>query len=320
MGFGISELVQSSYKLLPIESFFGKTIAIDAFNVMYQFLYSIQIKGKPLMNRDGQVTSHLSGLFYKNIAFFKNRINPIYCFDGKDKVKKIRWSQDIKRVKVTVDMIESAKELLTYMGVNWIQAPSEGEAQCVHLCNKDEAWATASQDYDVLLFGGRRFIRNFLSSIKNSHIEFISSERFFENNKLSKEQLIDMSILMGNDFFPGIKSYGLKKSLKDIKEHGSIEHIFDLDLTLKNKYTCDSYDELYEQIQTVRNIFLEPNVTDDYDLKKLKPQYTKLREFLIEENQFSAGRIESSVKKLEDIKSKKIQSSLVDFGGFKDGD
>ena len=45
----------------------GKSVAIDAYNALYQFLAIIrQPDGTPLKDNAGKITSHLSGLLYRN--------------------------------------------------------------------------------------------------------------------------------------------------------------------------------------------------------------------------------------------------------------
>ena len=96
-----------------------------------------------------------------------------------------------------------------------------------------DAWICASQDYDTLLFGGERLVRNFAVSrskkVKNTkvtlEIEYNSLERLLENLEITREQLIEMGILIGVDFFPGIKGIGQHKALELIKKHDSIENM-----------------------------------------------------------------------------------------------
>jgi len=330
LGFNIRESLMPVKKEITIENLFGKKVAIDAFNVLYQFLFIIKGKGgKPLKNLDGDITSHLSGLFYRNTNFFQYNITPVFCFDGIDKQKKIRWSGKKSDVSLTLNMIESGKELLTYMGIPWIQAPSEGEAQCVYITRNDEVWATCSQDYDVLSFGGARFIRNLTMSRTRKQgdstifipIEFIILQKFFDYYNITREQLIDISILMGNDFFPGLKGVGEKTAFKIIGKCKCIEEIPQLDGNIidlkKNPYTKEhqqlNKDEFLEIIESVRKIFLEPKVSTDYSIKKGKIQFSKIAEFLIEENNFSEARVRSQLNKLKEITTSLRQASILDF-------
>ena len=67
-----------------LESFSSKIIAIDAYNAIYQFLAIIRgPDGLHLTDTKGRVTSHLTGLLYRNVNFLSMGIKPVYVFDGK---------------------------------------------------------------------------------------------------------------------------------------------------------------------------------------------------------------------------------------------
>src|SRR3989344_1033679 len=177
MGLQIGGIVPR--KDIKFEELRGKTIAIDAFNVIYQFLSSIrQADGTPLMDSKKRVTSHLSGLFYRNIALISEGIKLIYVFDGeyhilkgrthiirqdakdvaKEKYFKAKDEEDIDGmskysrgfIKLDEEKIIESRELLEAMGIAVVQAPGEGEMQCAHLVKEGEAYAIGSQDYDAL--------------------------------------------------------------------------------------------------------------------------------------------------------------------------
>ena len=146
------------------------------------------------MDKEGNVTSHLSGLFYRNINFLEHDIKPIYVFDGeasdlkldtikerkeikedaREKMIEAQDKEDFKEAKkyaqltskLNTNMLNESKKLLEYMGIPILDASSEGEAQSAFLVNNGDAWACASQDYDTLLFGCERLVRNFAVSRK----------------------------------------------------------------------------------------------------------------------------------------------------------
>ncbi|MGV9171129.1 MAG: flap endonuclease-1 [Promethearchaeia archaeon] len=347
MGTKINELVNDVKKSITFENLFNKKIAIDAFNTMYQFLAIIrQRDGTPLKDYEGRVTSHLSGLFYRTINFLENEIKPIYVFDGapsKLKLETIQERKDIKKEakkkmieaqeaedfeearkyaqqtsKLTSDMIKEGKKLIKYLGVPVIQASSEGEAQSAYMVQQGDAWGIASQDYDTLLFGGERLIRNF--AVKRSKklkdttitldIEYINLGKFLEDLEISQEQLIDMGILIGTDFFEGIKGIGQHKAYDLIKEYGSIEKLMEQEPSMgKKKIHIDS-----EIIEQVKEIFLHPNVNKDYPKPKWKMvKYEKVEELLIEEHNFSTSRVKNALERLKKLKRNSKQTSLDTF-------
>lgn len=303
----------------------GTTIAIDAYNALYQFLAVIRgAAGEPLKDRQGRVTSHLSGLFYRSVNLMEKGINLVYIFDGKPpelKAKEISQRRVIKEKaqynyekairsgniveakkfaqstsRLTHDMIQDSKHLLDLMGIPWVQAPSEGEAQAAYMASKGQASMAASQDHDAILFGAPRLLRNLTISGKrklpNKNIyvsvetERIDLDSTLLNLGLTREQLVDLGILLGTDFNPeGFKGIGPSTALKLIKQHGSINSIPGLQNEVIN-------------LEAIREIFLRPDVSD-VDTPTQGPFMDELiSEFLSKERDFSQDRLDSAMHKL----------------------
>lgn len=347
MGVKINELVNEVKRTITFENLFKKEIAIDAFNTIYQFLAIIrQRDGTPLKDYQGNVTSHLSGLFYRSINFLEHNIKPIYVFDGKPSELKLNTIKERKKIKEEAQkkmvaaqdvedfkeakkfaqltskldegMIEESKKLIESMGMPLIQASSEGEAQSAYMVEMGDAWACASQDYDTLLFGGERLIRNFAVSrsrkLKDTtvtlDIEYVSLSKFLKNLGINREQLVEMGILIGTDFFPGVQGIGQKTGLELIKKHESIENILKRNIKVGGKDIVLDV-ELIEQI---KNIFLNPDVKKDYNIPKPKRiNFERIEELLIEQHNFSKQRVENALARLRKLDAKKTQVSLDDF-------
>ncbi len=347
MGVKINDLVKEVRRTITFENLFNKKIAIDAFNTLYQFLAIIrQRDGTPLKDYEGNVTSHLSGLFYRTINFLEHNIKPVYVFDGepselkldtiaerreikkdaKKKLEKAREKGDMKEArkyaqmtsKLNSEMIGESKKLIEYLGLPLIQAPSEGEAQSAFMVQSGDVWACASQDYDTLLFNGRRLIRNFAVSrskkVKNTSvkldIEYISLKKFLERYEITREQLIEMGILIGTDFFPGIKGIGQHTALDLIKEHGNIEAIISKQVEAGGK----RIDLDLEMVNQVKEIFLHPTVKKDYPSLYWKHiQYDKIKELLVENHDFDLGRVENALTRLKKLDQSSTQVSLDKF-------
>lgn len=338
MGVNISELLGESKKVIEIDELTGRKIAIDALNVLYQFLSTIrQPDGTPLKDSKGNITSHLSGLFYRTMKLLKNGIKPCYVFDGKppkfkettnqarrkireearEKYKEALERGDIEEarkwaqqgVKVDEDIIEDSKNLLDAMGIPCVQAPSEGEAQASFLCERGEVWAASSQDFDSLLFGTPILLRNITISgrkkipRKNIYIEIkpeiIRLEETLNCLNIDRNKLILMGIMIGTDYNPGgISRMGPKRAYELVKEKTENEIIN----YIKDKWNFGPHpEEIFE-------FFLNPPVTKDYKLEWKKPDVEKIKKILCDEHEFSEDRIESSLGKLED--SKGTQSRL----------
>jgi flap endonuclease-1 len=329
-------LTHTNIKLSDLSN---KIIAVDAFNTIHQFLATIRgSTGELLANSHGEITSHLSGLFYRNINLLAEGIKLVYVFDGVSsplKTNEIQRRHQIKEIAtekyekalvqgkleearkysqatsvLTNNMIEESKRLLSLLGIPTIQAPSEGEATAANLTNTDLVQICASQDYDSILFGARRLVRNITISGKrkvpnrNAYIdvplEIFHLEDILNQTKLTNEQLVDVGILIGTDYnIGGIPGIGPKTALKLIQKYSKLENIDQLQEPLSNVP--------YEEI---RELFLKPkiaNVTSN-DIKFEPVDYDKLVEFLCTEKNFSSDRVNSALQKVQNSDKNKNQS------------
>jgi len=315
---------------VKLEDLSGKSIAIDAYNALYQFLAIIrQPDGTPLKDSTGKITSHLSGLLYRTSNLVEIGIKPIYVFDGAPPVLKeveikrrmkakeeatIKYEQALAKGKIEEArmyaqatsrlkdyMVEDSKRLLSLMGLPWIQAPSEGEAQAAHLTKHSDSDYCASQDYDSLLFGAPRLIRNVTISgrrklpSKNVYVdvmpEAVELVNVLKECGITYEQLIDVAILIGTDFNPdGVKGLGPKTALKLIKEHETLEKALP---HLKNA-------EFPAEPQRIREIFLRPQVTDNYKLEWKESDVEGVVDFLCREKDFSEDRVRKALEKMQE--------------------
>jgi len=333
MGVNISDLVQAQE--IELKDLVGKRIAIDAFNTLYQFLAIIrQRDGTPLMDSEGRVTSHLSGLFYRTTNLLDLGIQPCFVFDGKPpklkadtikkrgelkKVAREKWKDAVEKEdfraarkyaqatsKLDAQMIDDSKSLLDALGIPWVQAPSEGEAQAALICKNNDVYAVGSQDFDSLLFGAPRFIRNITITgkrkVPNKNYfyelkpQFVELQKVLDKLEVTQEQLIEIGILVGTDFNPGIKGVGPKTALKKVKAGAWKEYEFNIDP------------------EVVKSIFTEPDVSNEYELNWGSPDLDKLLELLHEKHDFSKERVSKTYEKLELAGRAKNQSSLEQWG------
>ncbi|NWF87454.1 flap endonuclease-1 [Candidatus Bathyarchaeota archaeon] len=326
MGVDLRDLVPKT--IIKLEDLSGKSIAIDAYNALYQFLAIIrQPDGTPLKDSTGRITSHLSGLLYRTSNLVEMGIKPIYVFDGTPPALKeveikrrmkakeealVRYERALKEGKIQEArmyaqatshlkdyMAEDSKKLLGLMGIPWIQAPSEGEAQAAHIVKRGNADYCASQDYDSLLFGAPRLVRNVTISgrrklpSKNIFIEVIPEvvelEAVLKACEITYEQLIDVGILIGTDFNPdGIKGLGPKTALKLIREHENLDKALPY---LKNA-------EFPVEHQKIREVFLNPKVTNNYSIEWKEPDVEGLVNFICRERDFSEDRVRKALEKM----------------------
>lgn len=338
MGVNISDIVPKTKRNLS--HFKGKWVAIDAYNTLYQFLSIIrQPDGTPLKDSEGRTTSHLAGLLYRTSNLMETGVKPVYVFDGKphelksptlegrryvkEKAReewKIALEEgDLERARtkaqqtsvLTSEMVDASKQLLGYLGVPCVQSPRDGEAQASYMAKKGHVWAAASQDFDSLLFGAPTLIRNLTITGKrkmprrrdyvNVEPEEVTLGETLSSLEISREQLVDLAILVGTDFNQGIKGIGPKKALKLIKEHKTLEKIME-----EKEFTIQEFNE-------VRNIFLKPEVTDEYEISQGKIDVNGVIKLLVDKFDFSEGRVRSALEKVEIKKSGEAQKKLDDW-------
>jgi len=314
---------------ISIEDLAGKKLAIDTYNVLFQFLSAIrQRDGTPLMDKDGKITSHLSGIFHRTLKLMQAGIKPCFVFDGtapelkaetqasrrairadaKIKHEKALAEGDIETARkygqqaitLTRDMIKESKELINAMGLPVIQAIGDAEAQAAHMALKGQVWAIVSQDYDSLLFGAPRAIRNLTISQKKRGTQIITPEiidlaKTLNALKVDRQGLVDAAILIGTDFNSGVKGIGPKTAVKIARE-GRFE----------------DYEEQLPRLAAVRKIFLEPATTSNYDLDWKPIDVTKVKAILCDRHGFSEARIDTALG-LNKSQTNKYQKSLADF-------
>lgn len=302
----------------------GKIIAIDAYNTLYQFLSIIrQRDGTPLVDSHGEITSHLSGILYRTTNLIEAGIKPAFVFDGEPPEFKSVTIEERKKVRsearerweeakaegswdafkhaqassyIKGNMVEDAKILLGFMGIPFVQAPSEGEAQAAFMVQNNDAYAVGSQDYDALLFGSPVVVRNLAVTGKRKlpgkgvYVEVKPEIMELETNLaalgITREQLVDIGLLIGTDYNEGIKGIGPKKALKLILKHGRVEGgLEELGMDI-------------EHLSEIRDLFLNPSVLADYELAWKKPDASKVTEFLCARHDFSEARVSKAVERL----------------------
>ncbi len=340
MGVQISEIVPK--KEIQLEFLSGKIIAVDSLNMLYQFLTTIrQVDGTPLMDSKGQVTSHLSGLFYRITNLMTKNIQMAFIFDGKPPKLKFQTSekrqqkkaeaekkyQEAKKAKAIEDMgkyakqltklddkmLEESKTLLKALGLPVIQAPSEGEAQAAFICKQKHAYATASQDFDALLFSSPLLIQNLtlarkkrLASGAFTEIkpELIELKKALNSLELTQKQLLILATLIGTDYNPGgYKGIGPKKALKLIKEQKTPAKIFKKAEDLAKNNISFNPQEIIETFEKIP-------VTKNYKIQFKKPNEKILKQLLCKKHEFAQQRIENALERLQKSQEAAKQTGL----------
>ncbi len=341
MGVQISAILpKHELELLELS---GKKIAIDAYNTIFQFLSIIRDRdtGQPLKDSRGRVTSQLSGLFYRTIRWVEAGIKPVFVFDGeppKFKKKTIRerearrvearkkWTEAVREGRkedimvyaqavseLTDDMISESQKLLDAMGIPWIQAPSEGEAQASYLVKKKEAFSVGSQDYDSLLFGSPRLVKNLSITGKRKlprqekwievKPELFELKNIFVELKINQEQLILVGLLVGTDYNPeGVKGVGPKTALKLVLENKTIDKVLE---KIEWKSDSDPY--------KIFDFFINPPVSNEFEIEMKEPDKEKLFKLMVDEHDFSEERINKQIDKYFEVRKSGTQKGLAEW-------
>ncbi|OXU29107.1 hypothetical protein TSAR_004274 [Trichomalopsis sarcophagae] len=330
----IADIAPEAIKECELKHLFGRKIAIDASMCLYQFLIAVRSEGAQLSSVDGETTSHLMGTFYRTIRLVENGIKPVYVFDGKpptlkggelakraerreEAQKQLQAAEEAgnvedvdkfnrRLVKVTKQHGEEAKQLLTLMGIPFIDAPCEAEAQCAAMVKSGKVYATATEDMDALTFGCNVLLRRLtFSEARKMPIQEIQYDKVLNGLGLTRDEFIDLCIMLGCDYTTSIKGVGPKRAIELIKNHKSLEKILE---NLDTKKFPVPEDWNYKD---ARQLFIEPEVKDPEEvdvgllylyivnfLKWNDPDEEGLVKFLCGDKQFNEDRVRNGAKKL----------------------
>ena len=323
MGVVLTPIVQP--QPIALAELRDRVLAVDGNGELYQFLALIRLPdGTPLKDAKGRVTSHLSGLFFRTTKLLADYAPKLaFVFDGKPPVLKAAEIDRRRAVKaeferahaeavasgdlptayakatmtsrLTRDMIDEARELLRLLGLPTIQAPSEGEAQAAHMARTGRAWTAVSKDYDTLLFGSPRLLRfltiggkEFLPSkgtFRPLEPEMLDLDTQLAQWGIDREGLIDLALLVGTDFNSGVHGIGPKKALALVQRHQRIEAM------------PEEIRAAVGDVDAIRELYLKPDVSDDYELEFREPDQDGVIKFLCEEHQFGRDRVTAALQR-----------------------
>ncbi|XP_071447721.1 flap endonuclease 1 [Hetaerina americana] len=334
----IADIVPTAVKESDIKNYFGRKIAIDASMSLYQFLIAVRSEGSQLVSADGETTSHLMGTFYRTIRMVENGIKPVYVFDGKPPklksgelskrqekreeaqkaLEKAEESGDLEQVdkfnrrlvKVTKTHADECKELLSLMGIPYVNAPCEAEAQCAELVKGGKVYATATEDMDALTFGSNVLVRHLtFSEARKMPVQEFHLNRVLQGLELEQNEFIDLCILLGCDYCDSIRGIGPKRAIELIRTHRSLENV--LEKLDKSKYPPPP-DWIYKD---ARVLFQKPEVTDadKIELKWESPNEDGLVKYLCGDKGFNEDRVRNGAKKLLKARGSGTQGRLDSF-------
>ncbi len=313
MGLPLRDIVTAQQ--LPWDALAGRTLAVDGYNAAYQFLATIrQRDGQLFTDAEGRVTSHLVGVFYRTTSLLREGILPIWVFDGKPSERKagtIRQRIEAKEKaeeewqaalaagdletarrraaqtsRLTRPMVEETVRLLVALGVPSLQAPGEGEAQAAYMAARGTVWASASEDYDTLLFGSPRLVRGLAARGAGggtAAAQLIDRSEVLSSLGIDGEELILLGLIVGTDFNDGVRGYGPKKALKVVQQHLGFDA------------TCGKVGLDPSEAREVAEIFRHPNTTDAPPPAFGPVNEEEVRRLLVDEHGFAEARVRAAV-------------------------
>ncbi|AXR78250.1 flap endonuclease-1 [Natrarchaeobaculum sulfurireducens] len=302
---------------IPFDDVSG-IVAVDAHNWLYRYLTTTVkwTSSDAYTTADGTEVANLIGIVQGLPKFFEHDVTPVMVFDGgpselkADEIESRREQRETyeeqleiareegdavaiaqlesRTQRLTSTIQETSRELLGLLDVPVVEAPAEGEAQAAHMVRRGDADYVGSEDYDALLFGAPYTLRQLTSK---GDPELMDLEATLANHDLTQEQLIDAAILIGTDFNEGVSGIGPKTAIKEITEHGDLWSVL------------EARGDSVEHGDRVRQLFREPNVTDEYEFDTaLEPDLEAAREFVcgewgVDEDEVARGfeRIDETV-------------------------
>ena len=310
---------------VPFDSLAGSVVAVDAHNWLYRYLTTtVKWTNEEIYTTDdGMEVANLVGVVQGLPKFFEHDLTPVFVFDGAvtdlkaDEVERRReqreqYEADLAEARERGDgiavarlesrtqrltdvIIETTRELLELLDVPTVDAPAEGEAQCAHMTRQGAVDYAGTEDYDALLFGAPLTLRQLTST---GDPELMDFEATLEKHGLTWEQLVDAAILIGTDFNEGISGIGPKTAIKLLQEHGDLWG------------ALEARDEHIEGADRLRNLFLDPPVTDVSVDAEVEPDVDAARQFVVDTWQVDPDEVARGFERIEDAM---VQTGLEDW-------
>jgi flap endonuclease-1 len=294
----------------------GGVVAVDAHNWLYRYLTTTVkwTNDAVYTTSEGEEVANLVGVVQGLPKFFEHDLTPVFVFDGgvtdlKDaevsarREKRERAEErraeaeergdaieaarlEARTQRLTDVILETTRELLARLDVPVVDAPAEGEAQAAYMARRGDVDYAGSEDYDTLLFGAPRTLRQLTSK---GQPELMDLDATLDRHDISLEQLIDVAILCGTDFNPGVDGVGPTTALRAITAHGDLWAAIEAE-----GWQVPNADR-------VRDLFRDPPVTDDYDVDRdLDPDVAAARDYVIGEWEVDADEVERGFERIEE--------------------
>lgn len=309
-----------------LDSYAGETVAIDAHHWLFKYItVQVRIRDEQEYTTDnGTEVPNLIGLLRGLPTLLRADITPVFVFDGgaedlkQDEIDQRRQSkeaakekmqtaqqqgnvEDARRYKartqhLTPSIQETSRELLTRLGIPYVEASGAGEGCAARMAARDETPVTAalSGDYDTILFGSPETVRNFTGS---GPTERISLSQTLSDVGLTREQFVEAAILIGTDYNPGVSGIGPKRAVKYLRKDRHPADIAD---------DWDANTLTPEMIETIKDIFLNPPQEDSRSTERLTrqpPNFLAAKHYLTEDWGLSRERVTTNLERFPQYKN-----------------
>ncbi|WP_123536412.1 flap endonuclease-1 [Halosimplex salinum] len=300
---------------VPFDDLSGSVVAVDAHNWLYRYLTTTVrwTSDDIYTTADGAEVANLVGVVQGLPKFFEHDITPVFVFDGSvvdlkdDEVEERREARekreeeleqareegdslavarlDSQTQRLTDTILTTTRKALELLDVPVIEAPAEGEAQAAHMAREGDVDYVGTEDYDALLLGAPLTLRQLTSKGDPELMDFAAT---LETHDLTWEQLVDAAILMGTDFNEGISGIGPKTAVTAVREHGDLWGVF------------EARDVYVDNADRIRDLFLNPAVTDDYDYDPdIEPDLEAARAYVCDEWEVDPDEVERGFERIE---------------------
>jgi len=301
---------------VSFEGLEGSVVAVDAHNWLYRYLTTtVKWTGDDVYTTaDGREVANLVGVVQGLPTFFEHDLTPVFVFDGAvvdlkdDEVRERRAQRERAEAKLeaarergdelavarlesrtqrlTDHIVDTTLDLFDLLDVPVVEAPAEGEAQAAYMARQGDADYVGTEDYDALLLGAPLTLRQLTST---GDPELMDFEATLADLEVTWEQLVDAAVLIGTDFNDGVAGVGPKTAVKLVREHGDIWTVF------------ESEDVYVDGADRIRDLFLDPAVTDAYDVDTpLDPDVAAAREYVCQQWEVDADEVARGFERIEE--------------------
>jgi len=305
----------AAIETVSFEDIAGSVVAVDAHNWLYRYLTTTVkwTSAEAYTTADGTEVANLIGAVQGLPKFFEHDLTPVFVFDGavtdlkeaeldERREQRKRYESDLEAARergdevavarlesrtqrLTDTIVETTRELLALLDVPVVNAPAEGEAQAAHMARQGSVDYAGTEDYDALLFGAPRTLRQLTS---DGDPELMDLDATLSAHDLTWEQLVDVAILCGTDFNEGISGVGPKTAVDFVHEHGDLPAV------------CEAEGYHVDGADRVRQLFLDPAVDGDVAFDTdIDPDVEAARSFVVEEWEVDPEEVRRGFERIE---------------------